>query len=87
MQARVLWIAMAFALALLFSACSKGGGIQAICEKVADAEEVADCVAELTREVDQCANKDAIIDCFGGADSENAAEACLATCEAAEESE
>jgi hypothetical protein len=82
MNTRMAFVALAFAaLTLGLGGCSKSPRVQDICEKLAPPEEVAECTAELTRELDQCSNRDDVLKCMDEAPNERGAESCFAQCQ------
>lgn len=77
-----------FALFAAFALGSLGCGkasVEKVCEKHADADEVDDCIEELTEEVAECANGDDIVKCMMDAEDESGLEDCFEQCEEAEE--
>lgn len=85
MKIRTTWMALVFAaLTLGLGACSKTPTVADVCEKLAPADEVADCTQELTRELAECTNQDDLLKCMGDAEGEDAAEQCFTQCERAE---
>ena len=82
-----VWLIALFAAFALGSiGCSKAS-VEKVCEKHAEANEVDDCVEELTEELEECANKDDILKCALDAEDESGLEDCFGECEEAEEEE
>ena len=81
---RIISAVFVVLLALSFFACSKKTTVQDVCEKLYEGDEDAESVEELGEELQECTNMDEVLACMGQAETENAAEACFATCQRAE---
>jgi hypothetical protein len=78
------WISLVLvALALGLAGCSKTPTVEDICRKIAQPAEVAECTAELGRELAQCENREDVLKCMDGAANDRAAEACFSQCRVA----
>lgn len=64
--------------------CKKDASLEDVCAKFAEGDEIAECVDELRQEVDQCANKDDVLNCILDAEGDSAIENCFRSCELAE---
>lgn len=82
-----VWLIAVFAAFALGSMGCGKASVEKVCEKLAEGDEVAECVEELTEELEDCADKDAFLKCAMDAEDENGAEACFASCIEEEEGE
>ena len=79
-----------FALFAAFALGSLGCGkasVEKVCEKHAEADEMEECISELTEALEECADADAFLKCALDAEDKDAAEPCFESCIADEEGE
>lgn len=79
-------IALLAAFALGAMGCGKAS-VEKVCEKHAEADEVEDCIEELTEAMEECADADAFLKCALDAADQDAAEPCFQECVGGEEGE